>query len=78
MRQDYLPRFVDPKSLNLKEYSLISTHNAEVLSAEDDVAIASGQAGFDYSEKGYMDMWSNPQNHAHQIDSFELGDMNFW
>lgn len=68
---------IDPSCLNLKAHPVLPTHNAESSSAVDDVAIASGQADYDYGGNDYLNTWSNPYGDEHQIDDFQLDDLAF-
>ncbi len=77
MQHDSFSYTIDPSCLDLKARPFAPTHYAESSLAVDDVAIASGQADFDYGGNNYLDTWSNPHCNELPIDDFGLDDLEF-
>lgn len=75
MQDDFFPYTIDPSCLDLKARPITSTPNAESSSAVDDIAIASGQAEYDYGGNDNLNAWSSSYHDEYGVDDFELEDL---
>ncbi len=68
-RESHLPT-IDPSLLDLKAHRTSSDYIPITPYAVDDVAIATGQAGYD--EVNDQQLWTIPNNASCFVDDFEL------